>query len=299
MLSFIRLIDYKRVISIVVLGLISGGINFLFLSFINLMIRVILEDGNPSDISYLIYFLFLMLSFVWSRRALSYMIIKFSKQVFWTLRSEVLNSILKASFYQINARKEKIHASLVRDVRVLTDFSLSIINFLSALVMTIGCFVYMGLQSKLLLYLTLGVSIAGALIYWVGVYFNKAKLEYSRKLEDGFMASLLDILSGFKEIHMSPRIGQDIYNRKIRKISDESYQTNTAGFSGFLNVQIIGEVLFYALICSILLYSAYIFDESSGLIVSYVFILLYLLGSINSLVQITPQIVNARISLNR
>jgi putative pyoverdin transport system ATP-binding/permease protein len=209
MLSFLKLIDRKKAISIFVLGLVSGGMSFLYLSFINLMVGVILARNNSANINYIIYFCILLWSSVWCKRALAFIIIKFSQQVFWKLRSEVLYTILGANYYQISDRKDKIHASLIQDVRVLTDFSLSIINFLSALIMTIGCFVYMGMQSATLLFMTLGVSIIGIALNWIGVHLNKKKLKYARELEERFMKSLLNILSGFKEIHMNPKIGYD------------------------------------------------------------------------------------------
>jgi putative ATP-binding cassette transporter len=293
------LIDPKKAISIFVLGLVSGGISFLFLSFINLMVGIILSKQNSSSINYILYFCILLFGFVWCRKGLSYIIIKFSQQVFWKLRSEVLHTLLSANFYQITQRKGKIYASLVQDVGVLTGFSLSIINFLSALVMTVGCLVYLGMQSTSLLLMTLGVSVLGTVVYWIGVYFNNKKLKYSRELEDGFMRNLIHVLDGFREIHMNPRIGHDIYDHKIRKISNESYLNNTTAFANFLNVQIIGEVLFYSLIASILFFSSYFLNDSAESIVKYIFILLYLLGGINSLMLIIPQIVNVRIAVNK
>jgi putative ATP-binding cassette transporter len=154
----------------------------------------------------------------------------------------------------------------------------------------------MGLQSVPLFLLTLGVSIVGIVIYWIGVFLNKKKLIIARELEDGFMKSFIDILAGFKEIHMNPKIGQDIFNKKIRNISNESYLNNTKAFTGFLNIQITGEVLFYSLIAFILLYSSYFVDQTPASIVNFVFILLYLLGSLNSIMLVIPQIVSARIS---
>ena len=299
MLNFIRLIDWKKALSIFVLGLISGAMSFLFLSFINLLIGVVLEGGNTTDFNYLIYFCFLMLGFIWSRRALSYIIIKFSQRVFWTLRSEVLFTLLKANYHQIESRKDQIYASLIHDVGVLTRFSLSIINFLSALVMTLGCFVYLGMQSNSLLWATLVVSLLGVAIYWLGVYLNKRKMQYARELEDSFMNNFTAILDGFKEIHMNPRIGRDIFNKKIKGISDASYRNNTEAYTGFLNVQITGEVLFYCLIAVILLYNTFFLSGSPTSIVNYVFILLYLLGGINSLMLIIPEIVGARIASNK
>ncbi|MFT5822319.1 MAG: putative ATP-binding cassette transporter [Crocinitomix sp.] len=299
MLNFVKLIDWKKAVYIFLLGLVSGAMSFLFLGFINVMIEAVLDGRNTADVNYLIFFCFLMLGLIWTRRALSYIVIKFSQRVFWNLRAEVLRTILKANFYQVDKRRDKIYASLVQDVGVLTGFSLAIISFLGALIMTVGCFVYMALQSAPLFYMTLIVAAVGIAIYWVGVYLNKSRLEKTRELEDDFMSSFLDIMDGFKEIHMNPKIGLDIYNRKIRQVSEESFTNNTKAYSSFLNIQITGEVLFYTLIAFILLYYPYFLEESAGSIVKFVFILLYLLGGINSLMVIIPEFVRARIASNK
>ena len=159
MFDFLKLLSRKKAMSIFVLGVITGLMSFLFLGFVNFMIGLILTEKNTSDSSYLILFCSLMLVLIWSRRALSYIVIKFSQQVFWKLRTEVLTTILKANFYKFSKRKDQIHAVLVTDINALTNFSLTIIQFLSSFIMTIGCFTYMGMQSRKLLLITLGVSV--------------------------------------------------------------------------------------------------------------------------------------------
>lgn len=299
MFDFLKLLSRKKAMSIFVLGVITGLMSFLFLGFVNFMIGLILTEKNTSDSSYLILFCSLMLVLIWSRRALSYIVIKFSQQVFWKLRTEVLTTILKANFYKFSKRKDQIHAVLVTDINALTNFSLTIIQFLSSFIMTIGCFTYMGMQSRKLLLITLGVSVLGTILYWIGVHFNQKKLKLTRELENNFMRSLLDILSGFKEIHMNPKIGKDIFDRKINKISNESYVNNTQAYTGFLNVQITGEVLFYTLLAFILIWNSVFINEEPKSIVNFVFILLYLLGSINSLMLIIPTFVQAKVAAGR
>jgi putative ATP-binding cassette transporter len=299
MLGFLKLIDRKKAVTIFTLGLISGIINFLFLGFINLMIGLIMRGKDTSDVNYVILFCSLLLTFIWSRRSLSLIIIKFSQQIFWTLRSQILQTILKANYYQFSKRKDQIHTALTADIGVLTNFSLSIIQFLSSLIMTIGSFTYMGMQSLKLMWITLAVAITGTIFYWIGVHFNKKKFLRSRELENVFMRSFLDILSGFKEIYMNPKIGQDIFNRRIRNISSECFKNNTDALSGFLNIQIIGEVLFYALIGFTLIYNSIFINESPKSIVNFIFILLYLLSSINSLMVIIPTFVQARIASDK
>ncbi len=296
MVDFLKLIDRKKAIAIFVLGIISGLTSFLLLAYINLMIEHILQKKDVFDFKYIILFCSLIFVFIWCRKTLSYIIIKFSQQTFWKLRSEVLQTILKANFQDFNKRKDQIHTVLINDISALTNFSLSIIHFLSAFLMTIGCFVYMGMQSKVLLGITFCVSVFGILFYWAGTYYNKRNVKLSRELENKFMKSFLDILDGFKEIHMNPKIGRDIFDRKIWKISNESYANNTKAYTSFLNMEITGEVLFYALIAFILIFNSLFSNESPGSIVNFVFILFYLLGSINTLMHIIPTLVTAKIA---
>lgn len=112
MFDFLKLIDRKKAASILILGLISGLMNFLFLGFINLMIGLTLNGKDTSDVNYVILFCSHMLVFIWSRRALAYTIIKFSQQVFWKLRIEVLHTILKANFYKFRA---KFNTQIIRN----------------------------------------------------------------------------------------------------------------------------------------------------------------------------------------
>jgi putative ATP-binding cassette transporter len=296
MFDFLKLINPKKSASILILGLISGLVSFLFLAFINLMIGIVLNKKDPTNINYIILFCSLMLFFIWSKRALSYILIKFSQQIFWKLRSEILQTILKANFFQFSKHKNKIHTALIQDVNILTNFSLSIIYFLSASIITIGCFIYMALQSETLFLITLCVSAFGILVYLTGVHINKKKFEVSRELENSFIKHFLDILSGFKEIHMNPKIGTEIFDQKIQKTSNESFQNNVGAFTGFLNLHIIGEILFNGLIAFILIYSSNFITESPSTVVNFVFVLLYLLGSINTIMNIIPGLTQARIA---
>ena len=82
MFDFLKLIDRKKAAAIIILGLISGLMSFLFLAFINIMIQLVLKEKNAADFNYIILFCLLMLAFMWSRRALAYIVIKFSQQIF-------------------------------------------------------------------------------------------------------------------------------------------------------------------------------------------------------------------------
>ena len=129
MFNFLKFIDRKKALSIFVLGLISGISSFLFLAFINFMIGVIVSGRDSLNVNYIILFCFLMLVFLWTKRSLAFIIIKFSQKTFWTFRNEVLQTILNANYYQLHKRKDQVQTVLINDIGLLTNFSLSIIQF--------------------------------------------------------------------------------------------------------------------------------------------------------------------------
>lgn len=293
-------IDKKSIWTGIILGVVSGLMSFTFLAFLNFMLGNILS-GNYKEISsvYTIAFSLVIILFIWSRRALSFKIIGLSQKLFWQLRLDVLSTILKSDYAQLNLKKDQIHSALVHDVGTLTQASLSIIEFFTSSVVIITCFAYMSYLSVPLFLATLLTSVLGVLIYQFGVKKSNHKFIASRDLEDGFMKNFNAIIDGFKEIHMNSKKGEAILKQNIHPISKEAYQNNSQAFIGFLNNQITGQVLFYSLIASILLFFSVTLEIDAKTTVNFLFILLYLLSSIETIMVLLPALIRAKISLNK
>ncbi|MCW3465946.1 cyclic peptide export ABC transporter [Chitinophaga nivalis] len=283
----------------ILLGIISGLCNFLF---IHLVTRIIGEiaTGQYTVISqqYLFIFALIILFFIWTRRTLSYSIIQLSQLLFWSLRKQILSQVLQADYRQLTDRKHKIYAALVHDVNVLTQTSLNIIDFFTASILVFSCLVYLGFISWILFLATLGVGIAGTAIYHLRTRKNLQQFAHARDLENKFLEHFDTILKGFKEIYMEPKKGKAVYEGKILGIADETCRDNTVAFTGFLNNQIVGRVLFYILVTVILLVFSVTLNIGTGKVVSFVFTLLYLLGSLEIMMSLLPTLARAKIAAN-
>lgn len=292
--------DYKSLGVGIFLGILSGLVSFSFLTFFNLMINMILLDNYQQvDSSYIIVFVFIIICFIWSRRSLSFYIIKFSQKLFWRLRIDVLKIILKSNYEQLESQRNLIHSALVNDIGTLTQASLSIISFVTSTIVSLACLVYMMNLNMNLFFLTLGTCVLGILIYQIGARKNTRRFDESRGLEDEFMHSFRAILSGVKEIHINPFKGHDILDKKIRPLSNNAYRINTNAFVGFLNNQITGQILFYSLIASILLGFSVLLQVEKSIVVNYLFILLYLLGAVETVMVLLPGLSRGKVAINR
>lgn len=284
----------------ITLGILSGVLSFLFINLITQVIKLIVSGEYKSiSVEYMILFCAIILFLLWVRRTLASAIINLSQTLFWNLRRQVLKAVLKADYHRFREKKNEIYSSVVSDVNVLTNASMNIIEFSTSSLVTLACLVYLITISWILFLVTVGVAIAGALIYQLRSSRNTQDFTDARNLENSFVNHLNMILNGFKEIYMNPAKGNYILRDKIDKDANEAFHKNVSAHTGFLNNQIIGQVLFYVLIASILLVFSVKFDIETKKIVSYIFILLYLLTSIESIMVLLPTLTRAKIASDR
>lgn len=281
----------------VILGILSGLFGFLFISSVTSVIGMIIA-GNFTTISkeYILIFISIILLFVWIRRTLSLAIVKLSQTLFWNLRKHILSLVLNANYQQLSGRKPQIRTAVLNDIYALTDTSLNIIQFTTSAILALSCLVYLFTISWVLFLITLFIALVGVAVYHLSARSTQDQFKRSRDLENGFQESLGSILDGFKEIYIEPKKGKFIYDHNIRNIADKSYANNMAAFTGFINNQITGQVLFYVLISAVLLFFSLFLNIKPGDTVSFIFTLLYLLSSIETIMVLLPGIARAKVA---
>jgi putative ATP-binding cassette transporter len=282
------------------LSLLSGLWSFLFVNLVTQQISMLITgEKNGLVKEYALLFTVVILFFIWTRKTLSTAIITLSQNLFWSLRKQILAIVLKADYQQLINRKAKIDSAMISDVNTLTVTSMSLIDFFTASILALTCLVYLAGISFALFCITLAFAIIGILIYQYGTKRNAKSFETARNLEDGFIAHFSSIINGFKEIYMEPKKGRTIYEKKIIPIANEAFANNQKAFTGFLNIQITGQVLFYSLIAAILVFFSTALHIKSGDTVKFIFTLLYLLSSIETIMVLLPGIIRARVASDR
>jgi putative ATP-binding cassette transporter len=290
-----------RAVKLISLAIITGICSFGFVGFYTQLIERITEEGIFTEIPYDLVFIFLGLLtvFIVSRRILAKEIIDFSVELFWKLRKDILGLMLKANYQQLKKHKDSIFAGLSSDVHDLSAASMSIIEFAKSAIMIVASLAYMTYLSWQLSIVVFIVAAGGVLIYVFGMKRIRVRLNRARTLENDFMKYFTAIIAGFKEIQMDPRKGRDLYNKKVLTTAAESEENNIKAYSRFLNFQITGQILFYLLIASVLMVFSVTFQLKSTVVVNYMFVLLFLLQAIETLMVMMPSLSKARISTQR
>jgi putative pyoverdin transport system ATP-binding/permease protein len=283
----------------IVLGILAGLFNFLFINFMTKVVSLIMT-GSLTGVrnEYVIIFSLIILFYVWIRRTLSLAIIKLSQRLLWNLRKQLLSLVLSANYQQLSKRTGRVRSAIFGDVYALIDASTSIIAFCTSLIMAIACLIYLATISLFLFAITFGVAAIGAAVYHFSSARTSQGFEQYRKLETKFVDNFNSILDGFKEIYMEPKIGKNIYENKISVVAEESHDHSVRAYTGFLGNQVIGQVLSYLLLSSVLLVFSFTLKIKPTDIVSFVFTLLYLLGAIEAVMVFLPGLARARVAAN-
>jgi putative ATP-binding cassette transporter len=290
----------SRLIYYIFLSIISGSLSFAFMAFVNFLVNQLLEGKakNPNPF-YVLLFVLIIFFFVLSRRVFATTLIDFSQRIFWRIRNDIIDLMLQTNYENFIQYQNSLHASLVRDVTILTAASVNVVQFSSSVVIILASFAYMAFLSLPLFACTFVVLSLGVLVYNKNIKRNQDYFTTSRNLEDAFILNFNSLVHGFKEINLAPNKGDDIVNYEMRMVQESAIISNRNAYVGFLNNQIIGQVLFNCLIGLILLVIAYWFALRVSVIVDFMFILLFLLNAAESAMVMLPSLVQAKVSLDR
>lgn len=283
----------------ILLGGLSGFCNFLLINVVTRVISGITSGGYTQiDIGQVVVFAAIILIFVWTKRSLALAVIDISQNIFWRFRKQILKSVLHTTYDRLLNNKSEIHAAIISDVGILTQASMSIINFVTSAIIVTACFIYIVSISPLLFGITMLTAVAGVSIYWIGSRKIIIHLKIVRRLEEDFVENYQAIINGFKEIYMEPEKGRFLYDHKIEKISQEACRSIAIALNRLLNNSQVGQILYYILISSILLVFSVVLGLNVKSIVAFVFTLMYLFGSIETIMVLFPQMLRAKVAYN-
>ncbi|WP_264529212.1 cyclic peptide export ABC transporter [Flavobacterium sp. N502540] len=299
-ISDFKLIPLKPLIGYSLLAIVSGLSGFAFITIINKIISTSITSTEPVSMqNYLYLFAGTIAVFFVSRRWLAEGIIRLSQKIYWDIRKDVIKLILKAPYRKLQEYKEEVYTTLTTDVNHISNASLMIITFFSSIILILACLGYMAFLSLKLFAVSLAVITVGVCIYAVRAKTSNGQIKEVRELEKVFVGIFNSILNGAKEININSDKGTQIYDQKVIKIATNGEDKYVTALLKYLNSEIISQLLFYSLITFILVYAGSVFHTPTVIKINFIFVLLYLMGPIVSVMSIIPVMNRALVSLKK
>ncbi|WP_367865343.1 cyclic peptide export ABC transporter [Pedobacter sp. WC2423] len=295
-LFFIENNKYKRIVpSILLMSIISG------LSNIIIIILITSSVNSTIDVKYLLFYYFLtMLLYLGGRKYVQLNLIKYANDIIYDLRNQLITKIFSTSFQRFEKLdRGRIYATTSDDVNAIGQASNMLINLFTSLFTAIAAFLYLGSIALWPAVLTaLVILIIGGLYNYVvrstNLYFEKA-----RDAQNVFMSLINGMIDGFKELSLH-QYKKEEYKKDVGQSAYVLKTTVSTADKRFVNAFLVGESSLILLLGLIAFAVPKLFPQiSNSAVLSFIIILLYLVGPVNNILSSVPSILRLRVSWKR
>lgn len=299
-MEFLKLILKKSryfIVFIVLLGIVNSILNSGLLMFIN---KTISQEPVPFFPGHggTVFLVIILTSLIVSQRFQVFMI-RLTNDILFEFEVSILQKLRYASFEDFEKLgKEKVYTA-ISDSRVLANVPQLFINSFNSLIMVLCCLGYMFWISPAGGLVVLGVLITLLVVYLLRNKRAEKDLNELRDLQNSYYVYLSDLLEGFREVKMSIKRNDTIFNRFLLKnrIKSKAISINTS--VRYMNNELTGSYSWYIVLGVIMFILPQIFHFPIGQVSSFMIIILYLIGPVAGLITFIPIVTRVKIALNR
>jgi len=280
----------------ILVSVVAGLGNALIVFMINETLRG--EVGLQFNL--LLFFILGIIFYAGGSRIARAKLIKVTNYMIYKLRIDLINKILNTPLENVEKLDDGvIQATLNNDTEMVATFPDLIVNTITASTTMLACFIYLGFINILTLLICIITIIVIAGIYFVAVQSSDKLMEEARTTQNVFFKYISDMTKGFKELRLNIKRRQafesdiddlsDTYNKKMRK-----------AFLSFADAFVVGELVFTLAIGFVVFIFPIIFGNLRPVdLRSYVFILLFLTGPVNGILNTIPSLAQIRVAWGR
>ncbi|HXH86177.1 MAG TPA: cyclic peptide export ABC transporter, partial [Nitrospira sp.] len=217
----------------------------------------------------------------------------------FTLRMELSRKILAAPLRHLEQiGPARLLAVLTDDVPNITGTVLVLPILCMNATVALGCLVYMGILSPLMLAIVLGFMVIGILSYQLPVLRAQIVFRKARQEEDEILGHFRALTEGTKELKIHSDRRHAFLDDVLRSTA-ASYQThNIAGMKIYTAAASWGQTLVFVVVGLILFALPKFQDLSMVTLTGYTISLLYLMTPLQIILNMLPTLGRANVALN-
>jgi putative ATP-binding cassette transporter len=280
---------------LVLFSLLSGIANMAIIVLITSSI------GSNVELKYLIFYYVLAVSvYILGRRYVQVNLIKLSRQLTYEIRVELLDKIFAASYQNFEKIDTgRIHTTLNDDVNMLGESANLFVMLITSIFTAVAVFIYLASIAFWATVITLSLILSLTVLYFFVVKNTHKYFAEARDTRDRFTNYASGLINGFKEIslHNGKKLN---YREDMAYSAYEFKEKITTANVRFATAYMVGESLLVVILGVVVFAIPELFPTVElRILMSFVILLLYLIGPINSILNSIPTIVQFRVALNR
>ena len=193
----------------------------------------------------------------------------------------------------------RVYATINDDTGQISNSANLVVQLVTSIITTVGAFLYLATIAFWATAIT--ILVVGAIAVLYGIVSQKAEqyFEEARDTRNVFMGLLNGMLDGFKELSLQVNKKRE-YRDDLAVSCDEFRVKIVKAVVKFINAFLVGESLLVIVLGAVGFAIPRLFpDISTFTLMSFIMILLYLIGPINGILNTVPQIMQMKVSWNR
>jgi putative ATP-binding cassette transporter len=294
-LSFFVKYSRTTVALSVIAGIFSGACNAALLGVINSVIR---HNGPTSTLIWAFAGLCALLP--GARFASEFLLAKLGQGATYTLRMQLCRQILRAPLRHLEEIGiPRLLATLNDDIPAVTG-AVSVIPIVSVnAALVIGCLVYMGILSWLLLAIVLLFMVIGIVTYQLPIIKVQGIFGLARKDADALQKHFHTLTHGAKELKIHVGRRQAFLRDGLEATAASLRRNNTSGLNLYSAAASWGQTLVFVVVGLVLLALPSWHNMVPGTLTGYTITLLYLMTPLQVIMNMLPQLTRANVALKK
>ena len=280
---------------LVLISLLSGGSNAVVIFLISMSLYTTIQLKYV-----LFYFTLAGLLYLVGRRVLQSRLVNLSFDIIYDLRMKLIDRLFNTSFQKYEKLDTgRVIAVLNNDTGQLGGTANIFVTILSSIITTLGAFLYLGAIAFWATLVTVGVIIIVAAVYYI-VTQKAAKLfNIARNTQNEYLSLLNGLNAGFKELslHSAKKIA---FRRDVEGVTNRFRFTSSDAVVRFVNAFMVGESMLIMVLGAVAFAIPVLLPHiKNSTLMSFIMVLLYLIGPVTSILNAMPQMVQMRIAWQR
>ena len=269
----------------------------------NVVVIIMVTSFVDSDIEigYILFYFGLTAGlYVLGRRFVQIGMIKFTRNLVYDMVIRLTGKIFSTSYQKFEKiDRGRVYTALNDDVSRVGDSTNIFLNLVTNIITVVGVFIYLASIALWATLLTLSLIVALAGIYYLVSTRTNIYFETARDERNVFMRLIHGMIDGYKEISL--RLNKKLEYKEDVAQSAGSYKDKIIMADvSFVNAFLIGEFLLVGLLGFVAFGLPEMFETIEYyMVVSFVVVLLYLIGPINGILSNVPALMQLRVAWNR
>lgn len=210
------------------------------------------------------------------------------EMVMHRLRLRILSKLVRTDLLTLERLgRADVHAAMVRDTQTISQSAGLIVMAVQSSILIVFAMLYLLILSRTAFFLAVGFVVAATVYHRQRIAGLEAELKRANDLETVMIERVGEVLSGFKEVKMSPARRDDL-TQAVESSSAEAAQVKAATGASAANEYVVAQALIYILL-GVMVFITPIFSHIEPSVVTKITtVILFIVGPLGMMMQSLP-----------